>query len=46
MQTDKTVKPKLGSNKILDKAKEILDINKAESAKDPEQKQDGSKRHG
>ena len=47
MQTDKTVKAKqLGSNKILDKPKEILHINKAGSAKDPEQKQDGSKRHG
>lgn len=47
MQTDKSVKPKQpGSNKILDKSKEILHINKAERAKDPEQKQDGSKRHG
>jgi len=46
MQTEKTVKPKPGSNKIPDKAKEILHINKPNNAKDPENKHDGSRRHG
>jgi len=46
MQTEKTVKPKPGSDKIPDKAKEILHINKPNNAKDPENKHDGSRRHG